>query len=382
MLLPERSVKYNSFFGRVGLLQRVLPAYRGIFFDSLAEVCEGGLSIFAGQPLEIEEISTIKSLKTAQYFAAKNLHFRDPSSAWYLCWQRGILKWLNEWDAQVLIVEANPRYISTRLAIQWMHQRNRSVIGWGLGACTLRGFLSQVRAWERSTFLHSLDGIIAYSQNGAKEYLNAGFSKDRIFIAPNAVARKPRLELPPRKISSSGTRTVLFVGRLQFRKRIDNLLLACAALPLHLKPRLIIVGEGPERPALEELANKVYPKAEFLGAKYGDELDAVFSLADIFVLPGTGGLAVQQALGFGLPVIVGRGDGTQDAMVTPENGWLVAPDSLADLTVALNEALSDPIRLGKMSAESYRIAQEEVNIEKMVNVFVEAMQKCSKGSQS
>ena len=50
------------------------------------------------------------------------------------------------------------------------------------------------------------------------------------------------------------------------------------------------------------------------------------------MLPGTGGLAVQQAMAHGLPVIVAQGDGTQDDLVRPENGWQIPPDDLAALT--------------------------------------------------
>ena len=91
------------------------------------------------------------------------------------------------------------------------------------------------------------------------------------------------------------------------------------------------------------------------------------------MLPGTGGLAVQQAMSFGLPVIVAQGDGTQDDLVRSENGWRVPPDNLTSLTDALRCALSDPPRLRRMGEASYRLVVEEVNIEKMVEVFMQAV---------
>jgi glycosyltransferase involved in cell wall biosynthesis len=166
---------------------------------------------------------------------------------------------------------------------------------------------------------------------------------------------------------------VLFVGRLQARKRLDILLRACATLPDSLHPRLIIVGDGPAREEFETLAEEVYPSAEFVGAKYGDEVATYFAAADLFALPGTGGLAVQQAMSYGLPVIVAQGDGTQDDLVRPENGWQVPPGDQAAFTQALRQALSDVTRLRHRGAESYRIVAEEVNIESMVADFVKAL---------
>ena len=171
----------------------------------------------------------------------------------------------------------------------------------------------------------------------------------------------------------NGKSVVLFVGRLQARKRIDLLLQACAALPAAIKPRLVIVGDGPEREALEKLAKAVFSPAEFMGSKHGAELAAYFSWADLFVLPGTGGLAVQEAMSYGLPVIMVQGDGTNDELVHPENGWQIRPDDLPALTKSLRIALSDAKRLRAMVAESYRIVKEEINLEKMVGVFVEAL---------
>jgi glycosyltransferase involved in cell wall biosynthesis len=172
----------------------------------------------------------------------------------------------------------------------------------------------------------------------------------------------------------------LFVGRLQVRKRVDLLLRACAAQPT--QPRLVIVGDGPERAALEALAQTVYPSAEFIGAKHGPDLAPYFLAADLFVLPGTGGLAVQEAMSYGLPVIMGQGDGTNDDLVRspsgtmPGNGWqLPGPDALADV---LREALADVSRLRMMGAESYRIVAEEINLENMVGVFVEALKKVAR----
>ncbi len=123
---------------------------------------------------------------------------------------------------------------------------------------------------------------------------------------------------------------------------------------------------------------RVYPSAEFPGAKHGAELAAYFSAADLFVLPGTGGLAVQEAMSYGLPVIMGQGDGTNDELVRPENGWQIPPDDLPALAETLRTALSDATRLRRMGAESYRIVREEINLEKMVGVFVEALNSALK----
>lgn len=365
------------FSGRLAIQQRVLPAYRAPFFEALADACEGGLSIFAGQPLPDEGITPVGRLKNAALFIGRNRHYFKITSPFYHCWQQGLLVWLERWQPDALIVEANLRYLSTRRAISWMHAHQRPVLGWGLGAPPLKGFLGSLRRGSRARFLSMLDGMIAYSQRGAQEYQAFGFGAERVFTAPNAVAPKPVRPCPERPERFADRPIVLFVGRLQPRKRLDLLLHACASLPADKQPRLWIVGEGPAQAELQGLASHLYPQAEFLGAKFGDELERYFQQADLFVLPGTGGLAIQQAMSFGLPVIVGKGDGTQGDLVRSENGWQLPagePAALqASLRAVLLEALADPPRLRQMGAASYRIVSQEVNLEKMVAAFVEAL---------
>lgn len=368
----------DSFPGRLGLIQRVLPVYRAAFFDALAAACTGGLSVFAGTPRPDESIAVTDRLEAAHFTPARNLHLLR--GAFYLCWQRGLTAWLEARDPDALIVEANPRYLSTPSALRWMRRRGRPVLGWGLGAPPVSPFAA-LRNARRLAFLRPFDALLTYSRRGAEEYAALGFPAERIFVAPNAAAPRPLQPLPSRPATFDGRPQVLFVGRLQARKRVDLLLRACAALPEALQPDLVIVGDGPARAALETLARQIYPRAEFPGAKHGDDLIPCFLAADLFVLPGTGGLAVQQAMAYGLPVIMGAGDGTNDDLVRPPsgtrpaNGWQVPPDDLAALTDTLKAALADPARLRAMGAESYRIVREEINLERMVAVFVEALNR-------
>jgi glycosyltransferase involved in cell wall biosynthesis len=354
----------NRFPGRLAVQQRVLPNYRAPFFDLLASACEGGMSLFSGLPRPGEGITTADELRVANYEVGENLHFF--SDSFYLCYQRGLLDWLKNWNPDVLIAEANPRYLSTPLAVKWMRQQGKPVIGWGLGSRPVRG----VRKQWRLSFISQFDAMIAYSQRGADEYAALGFPRENIFVAHNSVSPPPA-SVPDDRPWTVDRPTILFVGRLQVRKRIDTLLHACAQLGS--TPRLVIVGDGPEREVLQALAREVYPEAEFAGAKHGDELQPYFRQADLFVLPGTGGLAVQEAMGYGLPVIVAQGDGTQDDLVRKENGWQVPPDDFGALLSTMKEALSDVKRLRQMGQESYRIVKEEINIEKMVEVFVSAL---------
>ena len=193
-------------------------------------------------------------------------------------------------------------------------------------------------------------------------------------MAANAVTPRPARK--PERNSSPDRATVLYVGRLQPRKHVDSLLKACTEMP-EPQPHLVIVGDGPERLRLEGLARQVYPSAEFTGARHGPELDPYFARADLLVLPGTGGLAVQEAMAHALPIIVARGDGTQDDLVREGNGWQILPEDYPALVATMRLALSDRTRLRRMGDDSFRIVSEEMNVESMVDTFVRVLNQLS-----
>ncbi|MGE5642541.1 MAG: glycosyltransferase, partial [Byssovorax cruenta] len=229
----------NRFHGKLAVQQRVLPNYRAAFFDLLASACDGGMSLFTGLPRKSEGITTTNQLKITNYQLGQNIHlFSGPL---YLCYQRGLINWLEEWNPDALIVEANPRYLSTPSAVKWMHERRRPVVGWGLGSPPVRGFLRSSRA----AFIKQFDALIAYSQRGANEYAALGFPSQKILVAPNSVSAPPSFAFPLRPLTFKVKPSLLFVGRLQARKRLDSLLRACAQIAS--QPKLVIVGDGSER---------------------------------------------------------------------------------------------------------------------------------------
>lgn len=359
----------NMIHARVGLQQRILTEYRVEFFDRLATACLQGLSVFAGEPCSDEAVETGKRLTIANQAQAHNIHLSRGKT--YAYWQLGVLPWLYRWQPNALIMEINPRNLSNPSAARWMRLRGRPVIGWGLGIPSSGTFSSLLHR----NLLRHFQAVIAYSETGAEQYIKAGMNPSRVFVAANAVTPRPSFPPLDRPFKfTENTPNILFVGRLQPRKRIDTLLHAMAALPLETKPHLTIVGDGPDRTRLERLAWEIYPHTNFVGARHGADLDPYYAAADLFILPGTGGLAVQQAMAHSLPVIVGKADGTQAELVRPENGWVLNDDSQLTLTKMIQQALADLPALRRKGLESYRIVSEEVNIEAMVQTFARAVE--------
>ncbi|OGO07801.1 MAG: hypothetical protein A3K46_00435 [Chloroflexi bacterium RBG_13_60_9] len=369
--------------GRVGLVQRVLPMYRAAFFDSLARALPGRLSVFAGSPAPDEGIPQAERLSAARWTRAGN--HRLGFGRFSFLWQGGWRPWIEAADPEILILEANPRYLTNERLFGWMQARGRPVIGWTLGPARAGKTFSRFLL----SYYRKYSALVVYSGSGAMDFQNLGIPAEKIFVAPNAVESETAEALQARPNAGKAARAalalgpspvILFVGRLQPRKRVESLLHACARLEDPCQ--LLIVGDGPDRERLERIAAEVFPAARFTGDLRGETLGRCFLAADLFVMPGTGGLALQEAMLYGKPVAAAEADGSQKDLIREgENGWLLPPGDAAALLRILREAFADPRRLEQMGAASRRIVREKATMEKMVEGFLMAIRFAARGME-
>lgn len=143
----------------------------------------------------------------------------------------------------------------------------------------------------------------------------------------------------------SGPVRLVSVGRLSSEKGHDVLLRALSTLTAEGGDlALTIVGDGPERSRLTELAVAlgVAERVRFTGVLTGRELAAELAAADLSVLPSRSegfGVAVIEAMATGLPVVATRSGGPE-TIIDAETGVLVATDDPAALAAGLADAVA------------------------------------------
>jgi glycosyltransferase involved in cell wall biosynthesis len=154
--------------------------------------------------------------------------------------------------------------------------------------------------------------------------------------------------------------TVLFVGRLDPEKRVDELIRAVAALPDTVPARLDVVGQGRERDELTRLASElgIAHRVSFRGLVSDDELLLAYGSCDVFCMPGVAELqsiVTLEAMSAGKPIVAA------DAMALPHlvhpgrNGWLFRPGDVGQLSVQLATLLTDAGLRQRMGAVSRQI---------------------------
>ncbi|BCS53370.1 glycosyltransferase [Geobacter sp. SVR] len=204
-------------------------------------------------------------------------------------------------------------------------------------------FLEQV-AWSYMTWFYSQMEEVMVPSSGTREQLLArGLSAERLKPLPRWVDTElysPAMGNPgfwPERGIPSGTRVLLYVGRVSREKGLELLVEAFRELAdSGAGVALAIIGDGPYRTEMEN-ALKGYP-AVFTGYLDGEELRTGYASADLFVFPSatdTFGNVVLEAQASGLPVVVSDEGGPRELMIDGETGTVFRANSKDDLMRAM-----------------------------------------------
>ncbi len=178
-------------------------------------------------------------------------------------------------------------------------------------------------------------------------------------------------DLPRSAPARSGPPAIVTVGHLVARKRHADVLRALAVLSArHPALRYVIVGDGPERVALEGLAARlgVSARVEFCGQLAPAAALERARRCTLFAMPSTEeafGVAYIEAMAGGLPAIGCRGEpGPEEIAAAGDGFMLVPPGDIERLTQRIDELLSDPQRLREASRRARATVAEHFTWER------------------
>ncbi|HEX7153861.1 MAG TPA: glycosyltransferase [Thermoanaerobaculia bacterium] len=191
-------------------------------------------------------------------------------------------------------------------------------------------------------------------------------------IVPNGI------DLVPRPAVARDARTIVFLGRINWKKGLEHVI---AALPSVPDARLVIAGNDEERltPRLVELAQRygVADRVEFLGPIYGDAKYELLARATLFVLLSTSenfGNVVLEALSMETPVVVSRGVGLADEVARVKGGVIADKRTLATV---VNELLGDPQRAAEMGCKGRALVESRFVWDRVAAQMEEVYERCS-----
>jgi glycosyltransferase involved in cell wall biosynthesis len=271
--------------------------YRQVFLEELEALAEGrhDYEFLVGR--EYFE----RSVRTAVSASSVEVHDRNRFVLGRrLLWQTGVVK--RSLEADVAIVELNPRILSTWSIILGRRLLGRPTLAWG-------------HAWSRSgpsartepvrkAMRQLSNGMLLYTRSQSRELAASGHHAPA-WVATNSLYRIAEMQVLE---GAEGRADILVVGRLVPGKKVHLVIKAFARAldQLPASARLVVVGQGPSGESLEKLAMDygIRDRVTFAGhVADHDALARLYGRAACSVSAGYVGLSLIQSLGFGVPMV-------------------------------------------------------------------------------
>jgi glycosyltransferase involved in cell wall biosynthesis len=269
-----------------------------------------------------------------------------------------VLRSMFEVGADVVVV-SDYSVPTAQLAMRALGMRGRPWIFWGeVPGFNQRNRIGSFMRRRLQAPLATATAIAAIGTKAARAYeqllpgktiFNIPYFCD---LAPYQAARRKR------STAGSGYVDILFSGQLIARKGGDILLKSFVKIASkHKCARLTMLGDGPERPALEGMVpDMLRDRVIFLGHREPREIPEIFAAADIFCLPSRHdgwGVVVNEAVGAGLPIVVSDAVGAGHDLVHPgANGFLTRTGDHEELAEVLDRIVADVDLRARLAAGS------------------------------
>ena len=255
----------------------------------------------------------------------------------------------------------------------------------GIIACKLAGSTAKLLVSEHVTLTHQYrnsraaiislavstrlffplaDVVLCVSEQSADDLAAiSGIARDRIEVVYNPVAAPPSIVLIPSAIKSmwgDGEARILTVGSLKQQKNHAMLIRAFAVLARKRPARLVIVGEGPLRRELEQVAATEGVADRVMMPGFALDPWPYFASADVFALSSDYegfGLVLVEAMFSGLPVVsTDCQSGPREILDGGRFGALTPVGDVAALAEAIEAALDHPIGSDLLRARADEIS--------------------------
>ena len=258
-------------------------------------------------------------------------------------------------------------------ALWWARRRNVRFVLWTESNQRDKRAGRAVVEWLKRYFVKSCTAFVVPGKSALAYLQTLGAGEQAVFTAPNAVdntffaTKSEEARCQPagfREKFGLPRRYILFVGRLVPEKGAFDLLEAYAKLESGVRSEvgLVFAGDGVSKKELAQRAKGIGPGTVcFPGFAQREDLAGLYALAEALVLPthsDTWGLAVNEAMACGLPIIVSSVAGcSADLVEDGWNGYVVPPRDSEKLSVAIASLLRQTELKQRMSARSWERIQ-------------------------
>ena len=224
--------------------------------------------------------------------------------------------------------------------------------------------------------INNSDAVTTVSDSLRQETLNKFEIDQEIeviynFIDPDRFKRLNKDHFR-KAIAPNDEKIIIHTSNFRKVKRVDDAIKAFAKIRAEIECKLILIGDGPERPAMEELCRHIglCDEIRFLGKQ--DAVEEILAIGDLFFLPSENesfGLAALEAMACGLPVISTNIGGLPEVNTEGVTGFLFDVGDIDGMAKSAINLLADEKQLKKMKVNAYDRSQE-FKLDKILERYV------------
>jgi len=211
--------------------------------------------------------------------------------------------------------------------------------------------------------INESDAITAVSQNLKEETYRSFPITKQIEVITNFVDvsrfNKKPFDAFKKVIAPEGEKILVHASNFRKVKRVDDVVKIFAEVRKVMPAKLLMVGDGPERPATEELARElgVIDDIRFVGKQ--EQMEEILAVSDLFLLPSeyeSFGLAALEAMAARVVVISSNAGGLPEIVIQGKTGFMANVGDVAAMSRDAINILKDNDRLEQMKQAAFEHA--------------------------
>ncbi len=302
---------------RVMAVFNLYPIYRRALFDLLLDDTDIETTICIGKEPNIPSLAVVEGDVLRWYVEKKRLLVtRNVWIGKSFLWQKKVA-WPNFYKGSDVVIHTGSIYqISTWFALVWCRLAGKRSLLWTHG---LQRKELGAKGFIRRLFYRLSNGLLLYGHRARELLIDCGFDPDRLYVMYNSldyqaqkrlrnyVTKEDIAEYRSRFFDDPSLPLIIYVGRLTSEKHPLMLVELTDYMAKTGEPvNLIVIGEGPELPAMQDLIRQKHIEGCIClyGACYEEkELAKLVKGADVAVVPAYVGLSAMHFMAYGIPVI-------------------------------------------------------------------------------
>lgn len=353
------------------------PFYRFPIYNAIAEAfnCDYYFNDYVPYGSKPLDVNKLKGFRT--FLRGFNMHYKE------YVWNNGFFK-LVRGNYSHFLLSGDPSYLLNWLIILYSKIFHKKVYLWCHGQKSpVKRKLT--RFYIRLFYAH-VDGIFVYGEHVIPNMVDIGIDKKKIHAIHNSLDTNVQTTLfdniKPSTIYrdhfGNDNPVVIYIGRIQKRKKVDQLIKAVKELYNENYPvNLVIVGAAMDDNTMEQVANDLGLSDQiwFFGPSFDEKQNSeLLYNADVCVSPGNVGLTCIHALSYGTPVVSNDNFNTQmpeyEAVKDGVTGSFFKENDIKDMAKHIKKwtGLSSDERM-KLRQEARETILDSWSIKYQINMF-------------